>query len=265
MLNSNIINDFFKLKYIKENNILPDDILKLFSEICTSTSYHNNVSNYTNNIIIKQPNVLKSINIQQKKDTIINKVNLILNKLSENTINGLITEFINNIGKINIEQYEDVQKTFYLKIINENKFIDIYLQFLKIIDYLYSNVQQYTLEYFFNIIEAKFKFDYNIDNIKLIDKYDFINTLENNEIIRSNNLLIIRKLYKNNFIEKELIDYCDTIILNNEIYIIDIYHWFNDEILNDTIIFELKNILKTKKIILRDRTLLEKLLNIHQN
>ena len=52
MLNSNIINDFFKLKYIKENNILPDDILKLFSEICTSTSYHNNVSNYTNNIII---------------------------------------------------------------------------------------------------------------------------------------------------------------------------------------------------------------------
>ena len=262
MLNSNTINDFFKLKYVKENTILPDNILKLFSEIHKSNN--NNNSNYfNNNIISKQPSILKTLNVQQKKDTIINKVNLILNKLSENTINGLITEFINNIGKINIEQYEDVQKTFYLKIINENKFIDIYLHFLKIIDYLYSNVQKYTLEYFFSIIEAKFKFDYNIDNIELTDKYIFINTLENDENIRSNNLLIIRKLYKNNFIEKELIEYCDTVILNNDIYIIDIYHWFNNEKLNNNNITEIQKILKTKKIILRDKTLLEKLLSIN--
>ena len=258
MMTSNIINNFSKLKFLKENTILPDDVLQLFSKIYNNSN--NNSNNYTN-IISKSSNVLKSITVQQKKDTIINKVNLILNKLSENTVNGLIIEFINNIGKISIEQYEDIQKTFYLKIINENKFIDIYLYFIKIIDYLYYNVQKYTLEYFYNIIESKFKYDYKIDNIELINKYEFLNILENNEDIRSNNLLIIKKLYKNEFISKDLIVYCDNIILNNDIYIIDIYHWFNNEKISTDNIIKIKNILKTKKIILRDKTLLENLIS----
>ena len=250
MVTINTIDYFLKLKTLESNTVLPDHILQSFNILFKSKNTTNNTTN-----ISKSSNILKSYNIQQKKDTINNKVNLILNKLSENTVNGLILEFINNIGKITIEQYNDVQKCFYIKIINEDKFIDIYIYFIKILDHIYFNVQNFTLEYFFNIIECKFKYDYKIDDMNLIDKYEFLINYENNEKIRSNNLLLIKKLHINELISDELIKYC------NNIYIIDIYHWFNNKKLNNNEIIKIKNIIKNKNIILRDKTLLEKLLN----
>ena len=64
-------------------------------------------------------NILKSQKIQNKKDIISNKVNLILNKLSESNIDSLIVEFIQNINQVDLETFNEILKTFYLKIISE--------------------------------------------------------------------------------------------------------------------------------------------------
>ena len=94
-------------------------------------------------------NVLKNQKIQIQKDNITNKVNLILNKLSEKNIDNLVIEFIENINQISIETFDEILKTFYLKIISEINFITVYLNFLKIIGLIYNKVQNYNLSYFY--------------------------------------------------------------------------------------------------------------------
>ena len=76
---------------------------------------------------IKKVNILKNHKIQNSKDSINNKVNLILNKLSESNVDNLIVEFLDNINQVDEEQFNEIQKTFYLKMIAEINFIKIYL------------------------------------------------------------------------------------------------------------------------------------------
>ena len=64
-------------------------------------------------------NILKNHKIQSKKDSIVNRVNLILNKLSESNITLLVTEFIENINQVTSEEFNEIQKTIYLKIVSE--------------------------------------------------------------------------------------------------------------------------------------------------
>ena len=71
---------------------------------------------------VKKNNILKNYKIQNKKDNISNKVILILNKLSETNINNLVLEFIDNINQVDQENFDEIQKTFYFKIINEINF-----------------------------------------------------------------------------------------------------------------------------------------------
>ena len=126
----NII-EFRKEKINKENLLLDDNILKLLLDV-----FDNNFKKPSNKI--KHINILKTGKIQQNKDTISNKVNLILNKLSENNINNLIIEFISSINQVNDNEFNDILKTFYIKIISEINFIKIYLDFFKKIIYLYK-------------------------------------------------------------------------------------------------------------------------------
>ena len=49
---------------------------------------------------------------QNNKDIISNKINLILNKLSESNIDNLIIEFIQNINQIDHDTFNEIQKTF---------------------------------------------------------------------------------------------------------------------------------------------------------
>ena len=95
-------------------------------------------------------NVLKNQKVQNQKENISNKVNLILNKLSEKNIDNLIIEFIENINQVSIESFKEIQKSFYVKIISEINFVNIYLEFLKVISLLYNKTNNlYDFTYVF--------------------------------------------------------------------------------------------------------------------
>ena len=117
--------------------------------------------------------ILKNHKMQNQKDTIENKINLILNKLSETNIDNLLFEFVDNINQVTEEEFEEIQKTFYSKIVSEINFIKIYLHFLKYIGFLYNKVQNFNLKYFIDIVYNNFiniNDDESIFNKILIDE-----------------------------------------------------------------------------------------------
>ena len=207
-------------------------------------------------------NILKNHKIQNKKDVISNKVNLILNKLSESNIDSLIIEFIQNINQIDLENFEEIQKTFYLKIITEINFIKIYIQFLKILGFLYQKVQNYNLSFFYSMVESKFRLDYSNYNINADCKLDFINE-QDGENKRINNLILIKNLVECKMLNSNIYELCDNIIINQNIFIPDIYHWYNSKNRNLTLneIDHIKILLNNKGISSRENILLESLIN----
>ena len=257
-----IINNFILLKNISSNMDLDDKTIKLLDDL------FGNSINKKERKIKKNNNILKNNKIQQKKDNISNKINLILNKLSENNINNLLIEFIDTIGQVDNETFDEILKIFYLKIINEINFIKIYLDFLKLIIYIYKKIQNYNLEFFYNIIEIKFKIDYDcLDKKLLVNKYYFMNEL-NNENNKLNNLSLIKYLIDNKFLGDDLLIYCNNIILNQNLYLSDIYYWYshkNNYKLSDSEIIKIKTIISQENINARDKILLESLINIKNN
>ena len=207
-------------------------------------------------------NILKNQKIQNKKDIISNKVNLILNKLSESNIDNLIIEFVENINQIDTDNFDEIQKTFYLKIISEINFVKIYLQFLKIIGYLYNHVQKYDLTFFYSLVESKFKLDYTDYDINPESKYEFIKEIDG-ETKRINNLILIKNMVETNFINDTILSECDNMIINQKVFLPDIYHWFNSknrELTSDEIL-KIKLLLKKDNINSRETILLETLIN----
>jgi len=207
-------------------------------------------------------NILKNQKIQNKKEIISNKVNLILNKLSESNIDSLIVEFIQNINQVDLETFNEILKTFYLKIISEINFIKIYIQFLKILAFLYNKVQNYNLSYFYSIVESKFMLDYTDYDIEPGSVYDFIKN-NNGETSRINNLILIKNLVENNMLSTIIYDLCDEIIINQSNFIPDIYHWFGSKNrdLTQTEIKMINDILAKTGINSREVVLLENLIN----
>jgi hypothetical protein len=205
-------------------------------------------------------NILKNQKIQIQKVNISNKVNLILNKLSEKNIDNLVIEFIENINQVNSDSFREIQKAFYLKIISEVNFINIYIEFLKIIGFLYNKVQEYDLSYFFEMIETKFKNDYTDYEINPNDNISFINDL-NGETNRTNNLILINTMVEYKLFSNEIYKYCDNIILNQSLFLSDIYYWFNSKNrgLNTHESEKIKEILNKPGILPRDSILLKNL------
>ena len=196
LFKSNINTQELNNEILKKLNILFPDVEK------------RNKNKYKNNI-------LKTQKIQNQKENISNKVNLILNKLSEKNIDSLIIEFIEKINQVSNETFKEIQKTFYLKIISEINFINIYIEFLKIIGYLYNQIQEYNLSYFFEIVESKFKNDYTTFEIN--NNINFLNEL-NSETNRTNNLILINTMIEYKLISNEIYNYCDEIILNQTLF-----------------------------------------------
>jgi hypothetical protein len=253
------INNFLSFKMDSNTQDLDNSTLEVLYSL-----FGNVDKNKKNKKNIKKPNtnILKNQKVQNKKDIMSNKVNLILNKLSESNIDSLIIEFIQNINQIDIENFEEIQKTFYLKVISEISFIKIYLQFLKIIGFLYNKVQGYDLSYFYSMVEAKFRLDYSDYDIEASSKLDFINE-HDGETKRINNLILIKNLVENKMLNSNIYDFCDKIILNQNIFLPDIYHWYsskNRELKNEE--FEkIKLLLKKDGINSREHVLLENLIN----
>jgi len=224
---NDIINNFILFKNNSKNINLNKNIFKLFNNLF--------LINNCNKISIKNINNKNNKNNKNKfKDNLFNKLNSILNKLSHNNINNLVIEFIDNIGGINITDFEEVQKILYLKIINDINFISIYLNFIKIIIYIYNKVSNYTFKFFIDIVESKFKLDYLNINIyddklkfiyKLCDNIDVLDELS--ELKRKNNLILLKNLIDFNFLSNKLIIICTDNIINQNKYLYDIYFWFN--------------------------------------
>jgi len=249
------INQFIVFKTDTKTQELDNNILKKLSILFPENKKNLKKNNNNNNTI------LKNQKIQSQKENICNKVNLILNKLSEKNIDNLIIEFIDNINQVSPEIFKDIQKTFYLKIISEINFIEIYLEFLIIIGSLYNKVQGYNLSYFYDIIEIKFNYDYLNNEISPINNF-LINL--NTETTRTNNLILIINMVKHKLFSNDIFKYCDEIILNQNIYYSDIYYWFNYQNKKLTVseILKIKDILNNNKIPNRDLILLK---NIVQN
>ena len=226
---------------------------------------HNEVQNFSINLpTYHQPKCKIDYNKkpqlkQTKKENdipIVNKFNLILNKLSETNFNNIVIEFIENINYITNDEYEDFQKVIYLKILSDFNYINLYLRFLELINYVYNNVLQYNLEYLLMIVNLKFKYDYLNENIT-DDKYIFITNLIQH---RTNNIILIKNLCNYQWINE--ISFYENIILDNKNYIEDIYYWKPE--MNDININKIKEILLTN-LTIRDKVLLENILTNSNN
>ena len=115
--------------------------------------------------------LLKNSKLQFNKNKIDNKINLILNKISENNILLLVTEFIERISFISLEEYNIFLDLIFEKILKEIQFVDYYLNFFEIITICYYKKMNYKPEYFIikieNIIKDCYLNNKLSDNIKL--------------------------------------------------------------------------------------------------
>jgi hypothetical protein len=253
------INTFLSLKTNETFQELDSKTLELMTELFGSVDKNRKGKK---NIKKTNVNILKNQKIQNKKDNISNKVNLILNKLSESNIDNLIIEFLENINQVDKETFEEIQKIIYIKVLSEINFIKIYLQFFKILTFIYKQVQKYDISFFFSIIESKIRLDYTNWDIDAESKFDFVRELDG-ETKRINNLILIKNLVENKFLSEKVVDYCDYIILEQYIFLPDIYHWFNSKNRNLTEPEKNKiiNYLKKDGISQREKVLLESLVN----
>jgi hypothetical protein len=231
---------------------LDSKTIEIINKLCI-----NNHKKIKNNNDTAHNMILKNPKIQNKKDNIENKVNLILNKLSENNIDNLLLEFINNIGQLSCEEYNTVQKAFYMKIISEINFVKIYLKFFISINFIYNKVQNYDMNFFILLIETKFYYDYT-DNLVLSDECKFFADM-NTESQRINNQTIIRNLNTMNAFNNGIIDECKNILFNQTKYLSDIYYWFQYYNINNNDIEIINKILESDNITTRNRILLESL------
>lgn len=211
------------------------------------------LNTFFNNKNVDKPrnsSILKNQTIQTHKKLLVNKTNLILNKLSEKNIDNLIEEFVKSINTITSEEFEEIQKTFYIKIILDIKFLKNYFNFLINILYIYNKVYNYNINFFINIIQTKFMLDYiNNDNN---EKYLFLEDFTSEEK-RVNNLIILNYLLENKYFKNELLNECTDIIINQKKYYYDIYYWIK---INNLSNINILNIINNNVISNREKILL---------
>ena len=233
------------------------ELENLSNEIISLINLFSGGKKFNKNQLKPNGQFLKNPKFQVLKDKIQNKVNLILNKLSELNLSNLLVEFIENLGKITEEDWINIQKAFYVKMQSDINFIKIYLNFFNIVSHVYKKAFNFNADYLYSIIELKFMSDY-----KSVEKgeYNFLDEFSE-ETHRINNLIIIKNAINltifSSFIKTDL----DLIMLKQDNYYADIYYWFqNEEISNDY-----KKIINDKIINnvmpLREKVLLDNLIN----
>lgn len=178
---------------------------------------HSNIK--TNKIIKKQVNILKNNKIQNKKDLIENKLIMIMNKVSHNNINNLIYEYITTINITTDAEYDLIQLEILAKIIKDITFINNYIPFIIKIFAIEKHKLSLLPTTFINSI-------YNIIYCNYINCTSSDTAIDENE--RLAYLTLIKKLIENNFFNNEMSEKISHIILNNTLYKVDIFYWFND-------------------------------------
>ena len=217
---------------------------------------HEDLQHLENNDIFistspKNKNIKKKLHITTE-----HKINLILNKLSTLNFNNIAREFVEILNQITLNEYEEFQKIIYIKIISETSYINLYLDFLELINYIYNKILNYTLEFFITSIEYKFKLDYtnNDELIQNNNKYTFLYSL-NKDINRTNNLILLKLCLEYNIIKPQILNICEYILFQYNPYISDICIW--KPILNENTRANINTILKNTSLSIKDKILLE--------
>lgn len=246
------IKNFYQLRNSPQNKTLDINTINFILE-----SFDNNDSKRSkkNSSYKKNNNILhKTSKVKIVKDKVSTKVKLILNKLSQNNVNSLILEFIQNIKINSIDEYNEFLKAMYGKILSEISFVKVYLTFLKLIACTYNKLLNYDIHYFIELVENKFMGDYfNGNNDEFCDDF--------NEDYRVNNLKLIREMIAMDFFDNNIELFINDKILKQSTYLTDIYHWFKDTSLDSHVVTEIKNILNTHHDIeVRDKILLQNII-----
>jgi hypothetical protein len=230
------------LNSFKNNNYKFSENFK--SELLNINFFNKKIRKFKSN----NNSLLKNSKLQFNKNKIENKINLILNKISENNINSLVIEFIKIISFINEDEYKKFFELLYKKIVNEIQFVEYYLNFFEMVIICYKNKMNYQPGYFFDLIEYKINNYYLNNEDKTNDK----------EIIRKNTLILIKKLINRNILDSNLLILLNSLILNQSRYIIDIFYWFENKKLS----LSEKNKIKNKEnLSFREKVFINNLLS----
>jgi hypothetical protein len=253
------LQSFVSLKNSSELDILSNEFQNIINIL------NNGKKNYKYNETTSYKSNKNVIN----KDKLENKINIILNKLSEINFNNLLIEFIETIGKISEQDYENLQKIFYLKMLLDISFIKNYMEFFKIITNVYRLEYNLLPKFFIKIIEGKFMHDYN--NIEYADDLMFLKEFDNEdktnitaELKRINNLTIIKSLINGNLLNQECANSINNIILEQNNFNIDIYYWFQNVIFDDNLGNKIKHKINNTALQYREKVLLDTLFNEHK-
>ncbi len=120
---------------------------------------------------------------------------------------------------------------------------------------IYENVNGYNIKYFYDLIESKFNYDYFN---KINNETEYFKDMDNEK--RINNLTLIHELIKMNYFNSSFSNYITDNILEQQKYLCDIYHWLKNSHLTQPVIDRI-NIILSDQIQLRDKVLLDSLLN----
>ena len=200
-------------------------------------------------------NLLKNSKLQSSKDTTKNKVNLIINKLSDKNINELIIEFIKTFQEVDQIEFNKIIEVFFLKIVNDEKFTNLFFDFFIRISNIYTHLFNFEIKHFVDLIELKIKKDYL--DIELDDEYSILEKTTSEEQ-RISNLKLVILLINKSILNKKVIKKISEYLVNTD-YIPDIYKWFsnptikkNDKIesYNDTLKAKLSQDLNHRNMIL---------------
>jgi hypothetical protein len=247
------INFLLSFKNLNECQFLEKDVISSILEMSKSSSlkYRQRKKKSANSI-------LKNKNMQNKKEEVVNLTNLYLNKLTSDNIDIILSEFVKKFGEISKEDYDIILKSLFVKILYEINFIDVYLNFMKLLISVYYKKLNLEPKYFFNLIEKKIEYDYlnKKENELFFKKFE-------NENYRKSNLILIKKLVEKDFIDLKLLSFVKSILLNQN-KIVDIYVWFKDNKLTSSEQKKLENISNTD-INFRSKVLINSLLNLESD
>jgi len=161
--------------------------------------------NFKNNKNVKEDIKLKINNIE-------NKINFILNKVNNNT-DLLVEEYMKNINILDREYFNVLQKTFFIKLINDIKFLDDYINFYTKIFYIHLK-NNLPISNFINLFEDFF-------NLIFLNKKvnsEFNKNVYNNDTHKQNYLIVLKKLVNVKFFNSNIFDYIfNTLISLNDI------------------------------------------------
>jgi hypothetical protein len=251
------IESFVSLKNSPELEILSNEVMNVLTMLSGGKKVFKN-TNTKGNQLLKNPK------IQLLKDKIENKVNSILNKLSELNVNNLLVEFVETIGKIKEEEFNEIQKTFYQKMQSDISFVKIYIEFFKLISYIYASEFKFSIKFMINILETKFQFDYK--NVDYPEDYNFLMEYEdeNNAILcenkRVNHLNIIRTMINSGLLNNNLEVFITDELLKQKNYYADIYYWLQNKQIDSKTKSIIKNIVSNNSLPLREKVLLDNLI-----